>query len=162
MLGSSKKNQKQSIQNSRSAPKASGINSIVHGTTVEGSLTSKSDIRIDGVLKGALKCDGKVIIGPDGHIEGDITCNNAVVEGKFEGTIQVSDTLQVREKAVINGDISTDKLVVQAGAIFNVNCRMGGQMIGDYKKKKQKLDLPSDDSKEALKEKELSIQFNAD
>ena len=162
MLGSNKKSQSQSNQSAKGAPKSSGINSIVHGTQVEGNLISKSDIRIDGSLKGSLNCEGKVIIGPSGYIEGEIQCNNAVVEGKFEGILTVSDTLQVREKATITGDITTDKLIVQAGAVFNVTCRMGGQVLGDYKKrKKQKLELPTDDSKSgSSKEKELSIQFN--
>ena len=101
------------------------LNSIVAGTMVDGTIECESDIRIDGKLKGSLNCDGKVIIGPSGFVDGDIRCEHAVIEGKFEGLLIVKDTLNVKENAHIKGDINTDKLVVHSGASFNVNCNMG-------------------------------------
>lgn len=105
------------------------INSMVQGTKMEGTLHAESDIRIDGELKGSLVCKGKVIIGETGKIEGDIKCVNAVIEGIFDGIINVSELLHIKETARINGEINTDKLIVQSGAIFNVSCKMGGQSI---------------------------------
>jgi cytoskeletal protein CcmA (bactofilin family) len=106
---------------------ANSLNSIVKGTTIEGTVRSESDIRIDGTIKGKLFCDSKIILGPSGKVEGEINCQNAVIEGAFEGTIQVKDTLIIKEKAVISGDVTTDKLIIASGAIFNVNCNMGGK-----------------------------------
>lgn len=102
------------------------FNSLVHGTVVEGTVRSESDIRVDGLIKGKLFCDAKVVIGPTGQIEGEIRCANAVVEGKFEGTIVVTELLNIRENAVVNGEVTTGKLLVQSGAVFNVTCNMGG------------------------------------
>ncbi len=102
------------------------INSLVQGAVVEGNVKSESDIRVDGTIKGKLHCDTKVVIGPTGFIEGEVRCANAVIEGKFEGVIMVSELLNVRESAVVNGDVTTGKLIVQAGAVFNVTCDMGG------------------------------------
>ena len=104
-------------------------NSLVAGTRVEGTINASSDIRIDGTLKGTLDCKGRVIIGPDGKVEGEINCQNAVIEGKFQGKLNVKELLNVRENANIQGDVVTDKLLVQPGAIYNVNCSMGGQTI---------------------------------
>lgn len=103
------------------------FNSLVQGTVVEGTVRSESDIRVDGLIKGKLFCDAKVVIGPTGQIEGEIRCANAVVEGKFDGNIVVSELLNVRENAVVSGEVTTGKLLVQSGAIFNVICNMGGQ-----------------------------------
>jgi len=103
------------------------FNSLVQGTVVEGTVRSESDIRVDGLIKGKLFCDAKVVIGPTGQIEGEIRCANAVVEGKFEGTIVVTELLNVRENAIVSGEVTTGKLLVQAGAVFNVTCNMGGQ-----------------------------------
>lgn len=117
------------------------INSMVQGTKMEGTLHAESDIRIDGELKGSLVCKGKVIIGETGKIEGDIKCVNAVIEGVFDGIINVSELLHIKETARINGEINTDKLIVQSGAIFNVSCKMGGQSIkpiGGSKELKEK------------------------
>lgn len=101
------------------------LNTLVKGTTVEGTVQSEGDIRVDGVIKGALSCNAKVIIGPEGFIEGEIRCENAVIEGRFEGILSVTDLLEVRGTAVINGEIKTGKLTVQTGAVFNVSCKMG-------------------------------------
>lgn len=109
-----------------SGPSGHALNSIVKGTVVEGSVQSASDFRVDGTIQGKLFCDAKVIIGPTGFVDGEIRCKNAVIEGKFEGTINVSELLNVRESAKISGDVTTAKLIVNAGAEFNVTCTMGG------------------------------------
>ena len=111
-----------------SAPNGAS-NSLVQGTHVEGKINAENDIRIDGSLNGTLICKGKVIIGPKGKVEGDITCQQAVIEGTFMGNLKVNELLNVRESAKITGEIVTDKLLVQAGAIFNVTCSMGGQKV---------------------------------
>ncbi len=97
-------------------------NSLVSGTTVDGNIEATSDIRIDGSLIGNLNCDGKVIVGPQGSIKGEVYCQNAVIEGRFEGKIKVIDSLLVKETAIITGEVDTENLTVQSGASFNVTC----------------------------------------
>ncbi len=128
MFGNSnKKNDEgKSVKKTASAP-ANALNSLVQGTTLVGEIKSESDIRIDGTIKGTLNCNAKVIVGPTGYVEGEVHCKNAIIEGRLEGTIHVAELLNVRETADINGDIYTNKLIVQSGAIFNVGCRMGTQ-----------------------------------
>ena len=124
MFGQSKIEQKTKANGITTASTTSS-NSLVQGTSVEGTVYADKDIRIDGTLKGTLTCKGKVIIGPTGYITGDISCENAVIEGRFEGILIVSDVLHVKETAKIDGDVTTQKLVVQPGSIFNVKCKMG-------------------------------------
>lgn len=112
--------------NTAPTPSSNAFNTLVTGTSVEGTIKADSDIRVDGTIKGKLFCDAKVIIGPTGAIEGEIRCQNAVVEGKFEGVLTVSELLNVRETAQIKGDVTTGKLIVQSGAVFNVTCTMTG------------------------------------
>ncbi len=100
--------------------------SLVQGTYVEGTVDAESDIRIDGIIKGKLNCQAKVIVGPSGHIDGEIRCENAVIEGSVKGLLRVNDLLNVRETAKVEGKVHTEKLIVQSGALFNVNCQMGG------------------------------------
>lgn len=130
------------------------LNTLVNGTVIEGTIKSESDIRIDGVIKGSLNCSAKVIIGPSGFIEGEVICKNAVIEGKFEGTLQVAELLNVRETANVSGDVRTNKLIVQSGAVFSVDCQMGASKpttgsIGSLKSSKniakstQKVGQPS-------------------
>ncbi|MEY2904054.1 MAG: hypothetical protein RJA52_70 [Bacteroidota bacterium] len=103
------------------------------GTLVEGVIRSDNDIRIDGVIKGKLYCKAKVIVGPTGQIEGEIHCENAIIEGKLEGLLKVSELLNVRETAVLDGEVFTKKLMIAAGATFNVTCNMGSIKQKDNK-----------------------------
>ncbi len=123
---SSKKNEASPSKKSILPTTSHSLNTIVNGTVIEGTIKSESDIRIDGIIKGSLNCNAKVIIGPSGFIEGEVRCKNAVIEGKFEGTLQVTELLNVRESAKIYGDVRTGKLIVQSGAVFSVACQMGG------------------------------------
>ena len=102
-----------------------GANVLVKGTTVEGKIISEGDIRIDGIVRGSLDCKAKVVIGTTGVVDGDITCQNALIEGKFDGKLIVKEMLSLRGTAQVTGDVSTQKLVVEAGALFNVTCKMG-------------------------------------
>lgn len=121
-------NKKPSNQNA-TTPGSSSINSLVSGTKISGTLTADSDIRIDGIIEGDLICKGRVIIGPSGKISGEVKCQNAVIEGTFEGTLEVNDVLDIRETGAVNGQVNTGKLVIAPGGVFNVNCNMNGQKI---------------------------------
>lgn len=129
MFGKKSENHSNGVDTINTSTASNQINSLVAGTNIEGTIYASSDIRIDGTITGSLHCTGRVIIGTEGKVLGDIQCDNAVVEGSFEGTLQVEGTLNVKETAKIKGDINTNKLLVQNGAVFNVNCNMGGSKI---------------------------------
>ena len=118
------------------------LNSLVKGTTVEGTITSESDIRVDGIIKGVLSCNAKVIIGPTGFIEGEVRCQNAVIEGKFFGKLRVNELLSIKETAEVVGDVTTDKLLVQPGAVFSVTCKMKDSTANNNGQAKQQAKQP--------------------
>jgi cytoskeletal protein CcmA (bactofilin family) len=99
-------------------------NRIVEGTSIKGDIISPADFRLDGQLIGNFQSKGKIVIGPAGSITGDIVCKNADIEGKFEGKIQVAETLNIKSKAVINGEVVCGKLSVEPGADFSATCIM--------------------------------------
>lgn len=101
------------------------VNILASGTEFEGKVKTEGDIRIDGKFIGDLQCTAKVIIGPSGSYNGTIHCDNAVIEGAFQGKLNVKSLLEVKENGKLAGEIKTNKLIVQAGAIFDVSCNMG-------------------------------------
>ncbi len=107
-----------------------GANTIIGaGTTINGDITSNGDIRIDGILTGNLIAKAKILIGPEGVVEGDVNCQQADVLGKVIGKIQVKDLLNLRGKANVNGDISAGKLQIEPTATFNGHCHMGANIV---------------------------------
>lgn len=141
MFGSSNKNKEANNSKSNNImPSSTGhsLNSLVKGTSVEGTIKSQSDIRVDGTIKGNLNCEAKVIIGPSGFIDGEIKCKNAVIEGRFEGILSVAELLHIRESANVRGEVTYGKLVVQSGAVINGSWKVIGQDAnGSSKNKKE-------------------------
>ena len=103
-------------------------NIIGKGTQVNGDMETFGNIRIEGKMIGNLKTKSKLIIGHSSEVEGNVTAQNADVEGIINGNIEVSEILCLKTTAVINGDISTNKLIVEDGAVFNGGCKMGVSM----------------------------------
>lgn len=99
-------------------------NRIVEGTIIKGDIISKADFRLDGELIGNFQSTGKLVIGPTGSVTGDINCKNADIEGKFNGTIEVLELLNVKSKASIQGAATVGKLSVEPGADFSASCIM--------------------------------------
>ena len=99
-------------------------NRIVEGTTIKGEINSMADFRLDGHLIGNFTSKGKLVIGPAGSVTGDITCENADVEGKFDGKIKVTELLNLKTQSSIKGNVICGKLSVEPGADFNATCEM--------------------------------------
>jgi cytoskeletal protein CcmA (bactofilin family) len=99
-------------------------NRIVEGTTIHGDIISPADFRLDGELIGNFTSNGKLVIGPAGSVKGDVICNTADIEGKFEGKIKIEETLNIKESAIIIGEVEIGKLSVEPGAAFNASCVM--------------------------------------
>ncbi len=101
-------------------------NKISQGTKITGNIESKGCFRIDGCVEGTVKSAAKVVIGKDGSVNGELECENADIEGKFNGTLKISGTLSLRSTAVIEGEATVSKLAVEPGATFNATCTMRG------------------------------------
>ena len=108
------------------------INTIGAGTTITGDVQSKGDIRVDGTLKGSVNTTGKVVLGKEGVIEGDVVCNNADIAGVLKAKITTTELLSLKSTAKLNGDITTNKLSIEPGASFTGSCSMGA-VIKDIK-----------------------------
>jgi cytoskeletal protein CcmA (bactofilin family) len=119
-------NNKSSAPARNNTPDSGTVNIIGSGTTIEGDVVSGGDIRIDGNLKGTLKTRGKLVVGPTGTVEGEVSCQNADVSGNIRGKINVTELLSLKSSAKINGEIMTGKLAIEPGADFSGSCSMGG------------------------------------
>ena len=108
------------------------VNTIGLGTVITGDFQSKGDIRVDGILKGSVNTSGKVVLGKEGVIEGDVICNSADVSGTIKAKITVSQLLSLKSTAKLDGDIITNKLSIEPGATFTGSCSMGA-VIKDIK-----------------------------
>jgi len=114
--------------NKNNAADASSVNLIRAGTKIVGDINSQGDIRIDGHLSGNLITNGRFVLGPNGFIDGNINCANAEMEGEVKGIVTVSEMLALKATAKITGDIITNRLAIEPGAVFNGSCNMGAKV----------------------------------
>ncbi len=115
-------------------------NRISPGAIIEGELSSETNIRVDGKIKGILRCAARVVIGKTGAIEGDVQCKEATIEGNVSGKLEVNGLLYIKRSAIIEGEVFYKRLIVEEGATITGILVMNG---GTTKKMNQ----PSTDSK---------------
>lgn len=104
------------------------INLVGEGTTFEGTIRADSDVRASGRVIGRLEVNGKAIVADTGTVEGEILATNADIAGNVQGEIQVDEQLVLKSTARVDGTIRTDRLVVEEGAVFTGECRMGEEV----------------------------------
>lgn len=102
------------------------INIISEGTKIKGDVIANGDIRIDGELNGNISVKGRLVVGPEGKINGEIVCNNIEVSGFVKGKVKASELLNMKSTSQIEGEIIAGKLSVEPGSIFSGTCKMGG------------------------------------
>lgn len=100
-------------------------NRILVGTSIEGTVKSDGDFRVDGKMKGEIEIAGKLVVGEGGLVEGEVKCGSANVSGKVKGTLIVDDLLSLEATARVEGDVITAKLSVITGAELSGSCSMG-------------------------------------
>ena len=103
------------------------VNLIGKGTVVNGEIHAESSIRIDGKLKGKLKCKSTVTIGQSGEIDGDLEANNANISGKIKGKVIVKQKLVLESTSALIGELQASKLIVDEGAVFDGTSHMGNE-----------------------------------
>lgn len=100
-------------------------NIIGKGTILEGGLETYGNVRIEGKIVGNLKTKSKAAFGHSSQVEGNVLAQNAEVAGHITGTVEITELLVLKATAKVDGDIITNKLIVESGAEFNGSCKMG-------------------------------------
>ena len=104
-------------------------NNILSGTKIVGNIDTNGDFRIDGHIEGNVNSKGKVVIGSNGYIKGEILCIHAEISGTLEGKISVTELLSLKSSSKLTGDIKTGKLSIEPGAVFTGTCTMGSKSV---------------------------------
>jgi cytoskeletal protein CcmA (bactofilin family) len=100
-------------------------NMIGPGTKIVGNIQTNGDFKIDGNIEGNVSSKGKIVVGINGFIKGEIICANAIISGTVNGKLVVSELLSMQSSSKISGDIRATKLSIEPGAIFSGTCTMG-------------------------------------
>ncbi|MBQ2321633.1 MAG: polymer-forming cytoskeletal protein [Bacteroidales bacterium] len=99
-------------------------NIVGSGSKFTGDIETNGDLRVDGVIEGNIKSQGKVVLGSAGSIKGTIKCVSAEISGTFEGKVEISELLSLKASSFFKGEMTVNKLSIEPGAKFIGSCLM--------------------------------------
>ncbi len=104
---------------------ASEIASVLgEGTEVSGEVSFASGLLVEGSVKGKVRSEAILVIGPTGKMEADVTVRRLCIDGEFRGTVHASDRVEIRKAGKVFGEIYSPCLIIEAGALFEGRCNM--------------------------------------
>ena len=88
------------------------------GSSMEGSLTTKGNVRLDGDFTGTLNIQGNVLVGETAKINADIEARNISIAGAVRGNVN-GNKVQLLRTGRIWGDIKANALTTEEGAFID-------------------------------------------
>jgi cytoskeletal protein CcmA (bactofilin family) len=83
---------------------------IGQSVVIKGEISCDEDLYIDGQVEGTIDPKGnRLTIGPNGRVKANVKACAVVVQGKLEGNIQAGDRVDLKQSAVVIGDIATQR-----------------------------------------------------
>jgi cytoskeletal protein CcmA (bactofilin family) len=94
------------------------------GMELNGEISFKDGLRVDGVVKGKIRSEGVLAIGSKGMVEAEVAIKRISINGEFHGVIRASDRVEIHKDGRVYGELYTPCLIIEAGALFEGKCNM--------------------------------------
>ena len=105
---------------------ANPTNVLASGIEINGSIKFSNDMVIDGKVEGEITSEkGRVTIGENAYVKGDVKAGEVKLFGKVKGTI-TSERCELKTKSKLDGDIKTQMLSMEEGAVLSGRTDIGG------------------------------------
>jgi len=102
---------------------------------IDGELSVSQSIEIDCEVKGKLDIAGQLIIQKNGFVNADVKTKDSMIIGRYEGNMEASGNVEIKETGIVFGNIKTDSLIINKGGIFGGNVARMTDLGEDNKKK---------------------------
>jgi cytoskeletal protein CcmA (bactofilin family) len=92
---------------------------MVNGQSIviRGDVSGDEDLVISGRVEGSITLEGRALtLAPGSRVIGTVSAAAVMVSGTVEGSIDAAERLEIKNTAVVEGDVSTPRLVVADGA----------------------------------------------
>lgn len=97
---------------------------------VVGDCDTTDTIRIEGHIEGSVRAQKAVVIGKAGRVNGDIHTEDAVIGGAVKGSLIVESRLELQATCQIDGEISAARLQLEEGGVINGTINVGRKDAG--------------------------------
>lgn len=112
---------------------------------IQGDIITTKDLKLKGRIRGNatggnvalhsihmvgnITASGRTTLDAGSEVEGDVTAESVILNGKVQGNVQVAKRLSLESEAVICGRVSADKLSVEEGAIIQGEILIGKNLM---------------------------------
>lgn len=101
------------------APKIGEFALIGKSVVIKGELSGSEDLYLDGQVEGSIELrDHSLTVGPNGVVKANVSAKGVIVQGKLDGSIIASDRVELRQSAVVTGDLATQRISIEEGAFL--------------------------------------------
>ncbi len=108
------------------APTSSSRATIGSSITIRGDVTGDEDLLIQGRVDGSVDLkQHSVTVGREGQVKANIAGRVIAIEGRVEGNLKADEQVILRASAVVQGDITAPRVVLEDGARFRGGIDMG-------------------------------------
>jgi len=100
------------------------VSLLGEGAEMTGEISFTSGLRVNGLIKGKVRSEATLEIGPKGRVEAEVNIRRISINGEFHGVIRASDRVEIFKDGRVFGDIYSPCLIIEAGALFEGRCNM--------------------------------------
>ena len=93
-------------------------------TNFRGELNFKNPVQIQGQYNGAICSESTLIISRNANVKADVQSRVLILEGQLEGDVKASEKVDILPSGKLYGNITTAKLKIADGVIFEGTCKM--------------------------------------
>jgi cytoskeletal protein CcmA (bactofilin family) len=97
------------------------------GVSIKGTVKFKKELLIDCEVEGTIDSQGRLTVGKQARIRGDIKTRSVIVDGTVNGNITAAERCELRAGCTVNGDIEAPRLVVDEAASFIGSAKIATQ-----------------------------------
>ena len=113
------------VQNEKK--KDSSIVTLGKKTSFEGVIKFNETLRVQGKFQGTIDASGSLIVDKEAEVRADlIKVNSIIVYGTVIGNINALDKIDMKSGAKVHGDLSSSRLRIADGVLFEGKCNMTG------------------------------------
>ena len=92
---------------------------------MDNTISKSNDLMFNGTLNGDIAAAGELTLGPSADIHGEVRARSLKLSGKVRGNVFIGDTCKLFSSAVLIGDLKANRLVLEEGASFLGQSRVG-------------------------------------
>jgi len=98
---------------------AEGSTVIGKSVVIRGELSGSEDLYIDGDVEGTVTLpESRLTIGPNARVRADISVRYVIIFGHLTGNVQATGRVDLRQSALVNGDILAGRLSIEESAVL--------------------------------------------